>query len=159
MAVKVSITLHGDEHFVRTIRAMRFRSMDMEPVLDHIGEDWIDIVEEQFGTEGGRLGKKWAALKLDTKIKRGSAHPILIDSGDMFQEFITPSNVKVTHDNVTYELPDGEREKAEAHQYGFVNAHTGRPVPARPIVGFTAADRLRYRNWITDYLVNGRLPA
>lgn len=154
MAVAISFTMFGDEFFRRRILAARHRARDVSPVLDRIAEDWLEIVEEQFETEGARGGSKWEGLAFSTIKKRGSAHPILIDSGDMFQELITPENVRVTDDSVTMELGD-QTVKAESHQYGFTNPQ-GAEVPARPIVQFRDDDRARWREWITDYLVNGR---
>lgn len=155
MATGVSIQLFGDELFRRRIQAMRYRARDMSPILAEIGDDWIQIAEEQFDTEGRRGGKAWKALARETKFNRGSAHPILIHFGDMFDAIITPSNIHVTDDSVTMRLPIRQHQKAEAHQYGFYNVAAKKHVPARPWTAFTAMDRKNFARKITDYLVNG----
>ena len=155
MATEVSITLFGHKFFQRRIRAMRYRARDMSPVLERIGDEWLDIIEEQFSTEGARGGTPWRALSRETKFRRGSAHPILIDTGDLLLETTDPSNIRVTDDEVTLDL--GREVVARSHQYGFQNQKANRSVPARPIVAFTEFDVKRWRAEINDFLVNGRL--
>jgi hypothetical protein len=153
--VSIKITLFGDEFFKRRITATRYRARDFSSILEEIGEDWIAITEEQFATEGGRSGNKWEPLARDTYLRRGSKHPILVESGDLLIEMSGPDNISVDDMEVTMTIPEGVREKAEAHQYGFTNAATGRPVPARKIVDFTAFDREHFQHKIQNWLVNG----
>jgi phage gpG-like protein len=155
MATGVSIELFGDEFFRRRIQAMRYRARDMSPILKEIGNDWQDITEEQFDTEGRRGGAAWKQLARETKFNRGNAHPILIHFGDMFDALITPGNIHVTDSSVTMRLPLRERTKAEAHQFGFFNVMANKDVPARPWIAFTELDRKNFARKITDYLVNG----
>lgn len=155
MAEEAVIQLFGDKFFKRKIQAMRYRSRNMSPVLSDIAEDWIVITEEQFATEGARSGHPWAQLARDTYLHRGSKHPILVWTGDLLIEVTGPDNVDVTDDSVTMTLPENIRDIGEAHQYGFTNARTGRPVPARKIVDFTDLDRERFAKKITKFLVDG----
>lgn len=155
MADDVNITIFGDEFFRNRIRAMRYRARDMSPILQEIGEDWNEIVTEQFATEGLRSGSKWEELKPGTISRRRSAHPILVDSGDMLIEMTGPDNIRVTDDSVTLHLPPEVETRAEAHQFGFHNALTGTEVPARPMVDFTDFDRERFEKKIADYLTDG----
>jgi hypothetical protein len=152
---EIKITLFGDDFFRRKIMLMRYRSRDMSPVLADIGEDWLRITEEQFSTEGKRSGHPWAPLARDTYLRRGSKHPILVDTGDLLIEVSGPDNIDVSDDEVTMKLPEHIRQIGEAHQYGFTNAATGKPVPARKLIDFTELDRERFRKKITNYLVNG----
>lgn len=152
---ELRIDMFGDTFFRRRIQAMRYRSRNMSPILQDVGDKWIEIIEDQFDTEGGRTGKKWAKLEFDTIQRRGSDHPILIHSGDMFDHLITPDNLSVTDDSVTYtfETDPEIATRAQSHQFGFMNHGTA--VPARPIVDFTEADEVEFRDMIQDYLVNG----
>lgn len=155
MAESVSIHLFGDTFFRRRITAMRYRARDMSPVLDDIAQDWVAAMEEQFATEGKRSGHAWAPLARDTYLRRGSKHPILVETGEMLIEMTGEDNIDVTDDSITMHLPSGVEERAAAHQFGFVNDRTGQPVPARPMIDFTDFDVERWSNKITDYLVNG----
>jgi phage gpG-like protein len=155
MATEVSISLFGDKVFKRKILAVRYRAKNMSPVLGRIADQWLDIIEEQFTTEGARGGNPWTKLSRETKLRRGSAHPILVETGDLLIEMTDPGSVKVTDDEIRMELP--RDVVARSHQHGFFNTRAGRSVPARPMVAFTEADRLKWRGSITDYLVNGRL--
>lgn len=157
MAVEVRISLFGDKFFRRRILAVRHRAANMHPVLNKIGDDWLNIIEEQFATEGARSGTPWAQLARDTKLGRGSAHPILVDTADMLLGMTDPENLHVSDDEVTLHLPSNRRVAAESAQYGFHNVRADKDVPARPMVAFTEADRAGWRRDITDYLVHGRL--
>jgi hypothetical protein len=155
MAERVSIELFGDEHFRRRIIATRYRARNMSPVLGDIGRDFQDIIKHQFDTEGARSRRPWKQLTDFTVMRRGSAHPILRDSGAMYAELIDPMNLFVDDNSVAIILSPHEEAKAESHQHGYHNAMTGRDVPARPIVDFTWVDRGRFQRKITRYLVDG----
>lgn len=129
MAVEVSISLFGDKIFKRRIQAMRHRAKNMSPVLSKIGDQWLDIVEEQFATEGARGGSPWEKLARETKFQRGSAHPILVRSGDLLIEMTNPQNLHVTDDEISLDLPNDV--VARAHQGGYYNVKAGHSVPAR----------------------------
>lgn len=161
MADEVKIEMFGDVFFRRRLRKLAFRAMDMRPVMHDIGDDMLQIIEEQFATEGARSGHKWAELRFDTISRRGSAHPILIDSGDMFLEVTDPANKRVTHDSVTINFPMAQKTKLESAQYGF---HTrdggGREssvefIEPRRVIDFTDLDHVNFRRKITDFLVSG----
>lgn len=155
MAESISIQLFGDELFKRRIMAMRYRARNMSPVLNDIAEDWLAITEEQFATEGKRSGRPWAPLERETYLRRGSKHPILVDSGELLIEMSGPDNIDVSDDSITMTLPEEVREVAEAHQYGFFNVAAGKQVEARPIVDFTDLDEERFARKITKFLVEG----
>lgn len=155
MADRVSIDLFGDTIFRRRLLAARYRARNMQPILAEIGHDLQAHIAEQFATEGARSGNPWAQLQEWTIRERGSAHPILRDTGGMFAELISPTNLFVSDDEVFIRLTPEEEVKAESHQHGYRNALTGNEVPARPIVDFTDFDRIRMRRKITNYLVNG----
>lgn len=154
MAVKVSINVFGDDFWVRRIQAMRYRSRNMEPVLHDIADLWEDWIENQFETQGARGGTPWEKLRTATILNRGSARPILIHSGDMFDS-MGPDNIVVDDDSIRIHWAPGQEHKAAAHQYGFHNVLADRDVPARPPVVFTALDKARMREMVKDFLVAG----
>lgn len=157
MAVQVSISLFGDEFFRRRIWAIRHRARDLSPILRRIGDEWLGMVEEQFATEGARGGSPWAPLARDTKLRRGSAHPILVETGDLLIHMTDPDNLNVSDGELSLHLPATERTKAEAHQYGYENVRAGKHVAARPMVRFTMVDEARWGRKIENYLFDGFL--
>jgi hypothetical protein len=163
MAEDIAINVFGDQQFRLKIMAMRGRAADMSPVLESIGDDWLDIVEETFASEGRRiLGRPWAPLARETVVQRGSSHPILVDTAEMLVEMTDPANIRISGQEITMDLPgvmesSGVGVRAESHQYGYWNQQAEREVPARPMIGFTPLDRKVWNTRMTDYLVNGRL--
>jgi hypothetical protein len=157
MAEEVKITVLGDEIFRRKILAMRYRARNMSPVLHSIKDEWLGQIEEQFATEGLRGGRKWAPLARDTVLRRGSAHPILVRSGDLLINVTDPEHIHVSDHELKLELPPEIETVAASHQYGFFNARAGKEVPARPWMVITDLEDRGYRRKITDFLVNGRL--
>jgi phage virion morphogenesis protein len=157
MAVEVKITMFGDAYFRRKILAIRHRAKNMGPVLKRIADEWLDVIEEQFASEGSRGGTPWAKLSRDTRFHRGSAHPILVDSADLLLHMTNPENLHVSDDEITLHLPASREVVAASHQYGFFNVRAGHEVPARPMVVFTEADIQKWRGDIADYLVDGRI--
>lgn len=156
MATEISIMVFGDEFFTRRLRAVRYRARNLSPVMDEIADQWADIIDQQFETEGARGGTPWKQLERDTYLKRGSKHPILIDKGDLFDS-AGRDNISVSDDEITIDWSEGQEEKGEAHQYGYFNVRAGRFVEARPPIVFTPADEESFRQQITEYLVNGDL--
>lgn len=155
MATSVKITILGDDLFRRKIQAMRWRARDMSPILQEVGEDMIDVIEEQFATEGARSGRRWRQLMESTVRRRGSAHPILVETGSLLIEASGPDNINVSDDEVSISLPESVQTRAAAHQYGFTEARGGQHVAARPWADFTEFDRRRWNRKITRYLVEG----
>lgn len=158
MAPEATITVFGDEQFALKIAAMGERADDMSPVLESIADDWIDIIEETFASEGRRiLGRQWHRLATSTIAKRGSSHPILVETAELLVNMTDQGNIRIENDEIMMELPDSVETKAASHQYGFHNASANKDVPARPMIGFTPLDRKVWNTRMTDYLVNGKL--
>jgi hypothetical protein len=167
--VAVSLRLFGDELFRRRILAMRYRARDFSPVLHDIKNDWTDIIERQFATEGAASGRPWAPLARATVLRRGSAHPILVRSGDLLINVTDPDHIHVSDHELTLHPPPEVETRALAHQFGFSNVNAinsssaqqvlsgpgMRDVPARPWAVFTDIDRRRFTGKITNWLVNG----
>jgi hypothetical protein len=156
MAVEVSIEMFGDLLFRREIRAMRYRAMDMSPVMESIGGDLQSHIEHVFQTEGAWSGEKWAQLTIEYAAARGSAHPILIRDGDMLLEMTNPESISVSDDSVTVEIPEHIKMKAESAQYGFTS-RAGKKIAPRKMVNLSVLDDFAFREKITDYLVNGNI--
>lgn len=156
MADAVSIKVFGDEHFRHKIQKMSLRAAHAEPVMDAIGHDLITIIEEQFDTQGGRGGHPWKKLEIETIARRGSAYPILIDTGELFDELITPGHIHTSDSSVELKLPEAVLQKAESAQYGFTS-RAGKKIRPRKIIDLTTFDRKHFRNKISRWLTHGEL--
>jgi len=105
-----------------------------------------------FASEGKSTGKQWTALRPPTIDKRGSAHPILQDSGDLLERLRTGQGEYVVKEKK--KLVFGTRDKiATYHQTGAVRSHS--TMVARPIFRITKPmiaelRRLAMNKLITD---------
>jgi phage gpG-like protein len=88
-----------------------------------------------FETEGKSTGNQWKALAKATIDSRGSAHPILQDSGDLLERLRTGQGEYVVKERK--KLVFGTRDKvATYHQTGAARTKHGE-LPARPIFRIT----------------------
>lgn len=149
---RVYISIFGDTSYRLKLRRTADRADHLQPVLLDIGADWIKINEEMFGTEGRRSGHPWRGLAFSTVKKRGSAHPILFDTGELFDEMVDPIHIRVTDSTLHMALSEYADRIGEYHQHGTVN------MPARPIVNFTDMDRHHFTRKIRDFVMPGVQP-
>lgn len=144
---KVSIEMFGDRMFSRELINIAQRSLDFSPVLKRIGLKWTEWIEQQFGTEGVRFnGVRWQGLSFRTIKARGGAHPILFDTGDLFDDMTSPSSVSVTDHTLHLNLSDYAQEIGGYHQAG-----TSR-MPERTILNFTEMDRQEMNEDLSEFL-------
>jgi phage gpG-like protein len=146
--VKVTINMFGNELFARKLRSASRRALDFSPILNKIAIKWTARIEEQFATEGVRLnGIRWASLSFKTvKGRGGSAHPILFDSGDLFDGMTSASNMRVSDHGITLNPGPYAEEIGGYHQTGTTS------MPQRKIVNFTPEDRRDDLDEIGDWL-------
>jgi hypothetical protein len=147
--IRVKIDIFGDLAFRAKIDRMALRAMDMSEVLDAIGHEWIEWIEEQFGTEGKRFLTPWERLSFRTvKSRGGVAHPILFDEGILFDEMTAGANIRTTDHNLWLDLDHYAQEVGGRHQHGTSI------MPARPIVRFTTLDQKHIYAMLSEYLFN-----
>jgi phage gpG-like protein len=79
--VLLELSLAGDVQVRRKLLRVGERAVHARPAFEAIGEALFRIERDQFDSEGRRGGTGWAALKPATIAQRGTAHPILDDSG------------------------------------------------------------------------------
>lgn len=101
---------------------------DLTPIMEDIGAKLGDITEDAFQAEG----PGWPQLKPYTVAKRGSAHPILQDTGGLAGS--------ITHGGDRDSAWVGmSKEYAEKHQFGDPTnrlfGHSA-PIPPRPFLPF-----------------------
>jgi phage gpG-like protein len=148
--VAIEIELFGDIAFRHVIENLADRADNMSPAFRQIREQWIHAFEQQFGTEGRRSGNPWKQLSIATASKRGSAHPILFDRGNLFDDIIDENAFFVQDDGITFVGSGYAREIGGYHQSG-----TSR-MPRRPIVDLTLADERESIRIIDEHLVPPR---
>ena len=113
-------------------------------------------MENHFATESGPDGEAWAQLAEETVRKRGSAHPILQDSGELHAAAVSPSGFQIAgdalfidtsnypyywafHQTGTSGAPGMAEFIARARQAGLTvdEGALGGGMPARPFVGIS----------------------
>ena len=107
----------------------------LKPVLALIGERLAETTKQRFVSSTGPDGKRWAANKPATLVRKEGARP-LVDSGQLAHtirwQFI-PGGVAVGTDRFAALFAGG----AAVHQFG---SRDGRIKP-RPFLGLSADDR------------------
>jgi phage gpG-like protein len=150
--VQIKIEMFGDKLFQAKLRRVAERVDDPAPVLLRIGHKWLGWIEQQFGTEGVRfLGSRWAGLAFRTIKARGAAHPILFDSGDLFDDMTEASNLRIIGHTLFLGLSDYADEIGGYHQSGTST------MPQRKILDFGPEDRRMMYDDLSDWFFKGSL--
>lgn len=102
-----------------SIKNIEDRIKNLRPVLVAISETMLSKIEDNFQTEGARLGKKWQELAPATIKARKSAHPILQARGRLIKSISrsVDDNSAQVGTNLIY---------ASIHQYGGIINLAGR---------------------------------
>jgi phage virion morphogenesis protein len=132
----VEITFDG-EYLVRMLAAVRNQLLD-NAMQTSIGLSLLAENEKRHNAGLAPDGTPWTSLKPKT-IARKTNPRMLVEHGDMLRFYSHPG-----HDGVTIGTVD---KKAWWHHAG-----TARGLPARPLVGFAAADRALVTELIDDHL-------
>jgi phage virion morphogenesis protein len=137
---------------------LKKRGTDMLPVMATIGEALVGNIQENFEQEGRyssvgdwRGGSvKWRGLAPSTVKKRGTAHPILQASADMF------STIGKEASSTGVAVGVGKLYAA-IHNFGG-KAGRGRKVtiPARPFMTVSDENIKEIQSRIGDYLLKGK---
>lgn len=78
----LSIAISGDLLLTRHVATAKASISDFRPLWKAVEERFIEMEKQQFGSEGRG---EWPGLAPSTVKKRGSAHPILQVTGDLFR--------------------------------------------------------------------------
>ena len=85
------ITINGDVRIAKIVSKTRFFLQNPKKAFNQIGDMLVDEYEQNFPTEGARLGKKWKKLtagSLAQKARLGyGGQPILVRTGKMMSNF------------------------------------------------------------------------
>lgn len=149
--MRYSVQVIGTDLVALNIMAIARRADEARPVLELIRDDMIESTKEQFSTEGGHGGTPWPGLSDERTQQRGSSHPILRDTDELFREATKPGSYDVKHDLVEFDMmgPD----YAMAHQEGYEDGN----IPARPFIVMTDRDKDDYRRAIEKWIMSGLL--
>lgn len=126
--MRVTFNMLGEDQFARELLRIGKRAGNMRPVFGLIAGKWTRWTREQFDSEGRRASGGWAALAPSTVARRGSAHPILQDSGALVRELTDEGNIDITDDYMHMTIPDDVDEYGRLHQSGTSKMPQRRPL-------------------------------
>lgn len=134
--VRIELDVFGDKQVSRELLRFRDAAADMKPALEEIADDFLDIEERQFSSEGRYGSGGWAPLAPSTlagKVRRGYDTRILHERLRLRRSLTTRNQDhirKITSDSmfVGTSVP-----YAIYHQHGTSHMPRRRPVelPAR----------------------------
>ena len=152
--MRLTLEVYGDRQLDRNLLRFDDRMGDLEPVFTELADDFLSIERQQFTSEGGFASGGWAPLADSTVRRRGSAHPILVEHGDL-KASLTDAAAKGAIREITSDslFVGTDIDYAPFHQRG-----TGR-MPRRRPVEFRDADRRRWVKAIQRYLTTGQAAA
>lgn len=162
-----------DRDLMRKLGQLDKKASGLAPVLKNIGEYKRDATKELFDKQQDPQGVKWAALS-DRYKKKKKGPKILTESHRLRESIVyalNNGNLRIGT-NVIYgaahqfgidkavTVPAHRRlvKKAFGHALKFpvwssVRAHSFNPhLPARPYLGWNAADRVEIRGIVADFL-------
>jgi phage gpG-like protein len=167
VSVGFSFVTQGTRHAELTLQEIGGRALNARPAFEEIYLTALDIIDENFDTEGGRGGQEqWAALTLSTiiwKQKRGLDPRILRATGELHESMTTyrhPLQYSRIERSKIVLAPRLLRGKLHQKGYGVPYAHgfSGfgvSEVPARPFVRFTDSDAKAFAREILRFVARG----
>lgn len=146
LVVEITSRLQNPQGFDR-IDDMQRRMKSFRPIFNDIRSDLEKEWSNNFKTEGGNYGG-WKPLSPKYAAWRGSAGPILIRSGQLF------NSVRSLH-GAPNDIKDDEAyfgtniEYAKFHQYGTTK------MPKRPIIFEPRNAANKWGKWAVKYIADG----
>jgi phage gpG-like protein len=146
LVVEITSRLQNPQGFDR-IDDMQRRMKSFRPIFNDIRSDLEKEWSNNFKTEGGNYGG-WKPLSPKYAAWRGSAGPILIRSGQLF------NSVRSLH-GAPNDIKDDEAyfgtniEYAKFHQYGTTK------MPKRPIIFEPSNVANKWGKWAVKYIADG----
>ncbi|MCX8501732.1 MAG: phage virion morphogenesis protein [Alphaproteobacteria bacterium] len=165
-----------DAEVLSALRSLAARGQNMQPVFMAIGEAMMESTKKRFESSTAPDGSRWAANSAHTIAAQLASHSKtrkkdgglsakgrlmvaskkpLVDSGvlaDTIRFVATAGGVTIGTNRFSTEITGG----AAVHQFGTTRAGRGGSVtiPARPFLGFSAADRSEVVSLIHHYLTS-----
>lgn len=159
----------NDEAVLARMRAMIARGENPRPVLERVGDDFLDMERRQFASSGAAGGTPWVPLSAEWQArKRGGGGTLVGPRARMERSLVTRGarggKRRITRRSITMGTT---HPLAHLHQGGtgqrYVRTYRGQPLaqprsagslPARPVVAVTPGDEQRWRGFLVDYLVD-----
>jgi phage gpG-like protein len=149
--MRLTLEVFGDVQLDRKLLRFEDHVGDLEPAFEALADDFLSIETRQFSSEGGFASGGWAPLADSTVQRRGSAHPILDDHGDLRASLTDAAAKGAIRDITSDSLFVGtDIDYAQYHQTGTAR------MPRRRPVEFRDADRRRWVKGIQRYLTTGQ---
>jgi phage gpG-like protein len=147
--MRIQLDTFGDVQLDRQLVRFQERVTDLSPALELLADDFLDINRRQFDSEGGNSAG-WAPLAASTVSSRGSAHPILVEHGDLRASLTQRGGKGAIREVGPHELFVGtDIGYAQYHQRGTAR------MPRRRPVEFTRRDRERWVKSLQRFVVTG----
>lgn len=150
MPGQITFEFFGEQQLSRTLLRWADHVEDLRPAWDAIVDDFLEIEERQFDSEGRHGSGGWDPLSPDYaawKLAQVGPKPILEFTGDLRRSLTDGPEVRILeHSWAVFGSAD---PKGAYHQQG-----TDR-MPRRPPVDLTEAERRRWVKMVQRYIVEG----
>ena len=160
--MQLNVRVDGTQSVSRGLNAIGQRVTDLRPAWEEIADDFLDIEEDVFATQGASLGRRWkpnVGWWADYKRKHyGPDSGVLVQTGRLKKSLTSEGAPWALRDVRPAQLRMGTTLGIAAiHQKGGTLTKRGRQVriPARPFV----RARQQARHWtlfVDDYVLTGR---
>ena len=158
-----TVEVLGEEQVARILDGVEYRAQDMRPVWQILAEDFYQVEEEQFATEGGFSGG-WAELSERYKAWKEAHYPgqpILVLTGALREALTTPNAAGSIYDlQRDYMMIGASRKEipyGPYHQTGWRSPK--RWIKARPPIALPESTKERWVAAIHAYLKGADLGA
>lgn len=132
--------------FTPYVDGVLLRAGDMLPAYGAIYTAFLALEAKRFGAEG----PGWANLAASTVKKRGSAHPILVDTGELKASLTEPH-----HANAVFEPGPDEVFMGTSDPVAVFHQQGTHKMPERAVVDISEADAAMFAAIIDAYLFEG----
>lgn len=165
------VTVYGDKHAEIALLSIGERARYMRPALEEIYLTILDIVDENFDTEGQRGGfKRWDPITYGYEIykfKRRPGKPILQFDSELKasvtqyrhpEQFLRIDQTKIVFASKLARGRWHQRGWRQPRPHGTTTSGRSlarKKVPARPFVRFSEADRNAFGREIMKHVVAG----
>lgn len=146
--MRVVIDVDGDKQVDRTLLRLAGRVIDAKPAFERIHQDLEQAEARQFRSEGGYASGGWAPLAPATVVQRGSAHPILVRTGELRDSLTGQASGSVRVADRSFMVFGTRVPYARFHQFG-----TDR-MPRRRPVELTEGDRRQVPRRIQQHVLD-----
>ncbi|MCA1572769.1 MAG: hypothetical protein LC798_21245, partial [Chloroflexi bacterium] len=157
MLQRITLTIAGERQLDRGFDVLADDARDLREPLERTHEHLRDVIGEQFLTEGGHAGSRWAQLSpayAAAKAERyGDGMPILVATGDMRAAFLARRPLELTSRRLVMGPAPGQTnvEGEVIEDYALRHQQGGGRTPQRKIVNLTTGDKRSVDRIFAEY--------